>query len=106
MLSDVLFRLKKDLRRACNRNTSSWKGVLSYRCPQMGKVVKVGPSGANAGNAFDTGRVDRFTKVKIYHGDVIYGLEITFVGGKTQPPWKQKKKKKRASQEVCLRFDS
>ncbi|CAL9058155.1 unnamed protein product [Musa banksii] len=74
-------------RRACNRNSSSWKGVLPYRCLQMGKVVKEGPWGANAGNAFDTGRVDRFTKVKIYQGDVIYGLKITFVvDGKTQPP--------------------
>ncbi|CAL9120021.1 unnamed protein product, partial [Musa acuminata var. zebrina] len=29
-------------RRACNRNSSSWKGVLPYRCLQMGKVVKEG----------------------------------------------------------------
>uniref|UniRef100_A0A804KUH6 Jacalin-type lectin domain-containing protein n=2 Tax=Musa acuminata subsp. malaccensis TaxID=214687 RepID=A0A804KUH6_MUSAM len=63
------------------------------------KVVKEGPWGANAGNAFDTGRVDRFTKVKIYHGDVIYGLELTFVvGGKPQPPMLIGTKK-RASQE-------
>uniref|UniRef100_A0A804KUH5 Jacalin-type lectin domain-containing protein n=1 Tax=Musa acuminata subsp. malaccensis TaxID=214687 RepID=A0A804KUH5_MUSAM len=66
----------------------------------MGKVVKEGPWGANAGNAFDTGRVDRFTKVKIYHGDVIYGLELTFVvGGKPQPPMLIGTKK-RASQEL------
>ncbi|THU53957.1 hypothetical protein C4D60_Mb10t19910 [Musa balbisiana] len=92
-------------RRACNRNLSSWKGVLPYRCLQMGKVVKVGPWGANEGNAFDTGRVDRFTKVKIYHGDVIYGLEITFVvGGKTQPPMLIGSKK-RASQKITLDED-
>ncbi|CAL9058153.1 unnamed protein product, partial [Musa banksii] len=92
-------------RRACNRNSSSWKGVLPYRCLQMGKVVKEGPWGANAGNAFDTGRVDRFTKVKIYQGDVIYGLEITFVvDGKTQPPMLIGSKK-RASQEITLDED-
>ncbi|CAD5184895.1 unnamed protein product, partial [Musa acuminata subsp. malaccensis] len=71
----------------------------------QGKVVKEGPWGANAGNAFDTGRVDRFTKVKIYHGDVIYGLELTFVvGGKTQPPMLIGTKK-RASQEITLDED-
>ncbi|CAL9058151.1 unnamed protein product [Musa banksii] len=92
-------------RRACNRNSSSWKGVLPYRCLQMGKVVKEGPWGANAGNEFDTGRVDRFTKVKIYHGDVIYGLEINFVvDGKTQPPMLIGSKK-RASQKITLDED-
>ncbi|URE49690.1 hypothetical protein MUK42_33324, partial [Musa troglodytarum] len=62
--------------------------LLGKECFHIGsKVVKEGTWGGNAGNAFDTGRVDRFTKVKIYHGDVIYGLEITFVvGGKTQRP--------------------
>ncbi|CAD5184891.1 salt stress-induced protein-like [Musa acuminata AAA Group] len=71
----------------------------------MGKVVKEGPWGANAGNEFDTGRVDRFTKVKIYHGDVIYGLEITFVvDGKTQPPLLIGSKK-RASQKITLDED-
>ena len=69
---------------------------------KQAKVVKEGPWGANAGNAFDTGRVDRFTKVKIYHGDVIYGLELTFVvGGKPQPPMLIGTKK-RASQEVYI----
>ncbi|CAL9178090.1 unnamed protein product [Musa hybrid cultivar] len=82
MLSDVLFRLKKDLRRACNRYTSSWEGVLPYRCLQMGKVVKQGPWGGDAGKPFDTGVVDRVTNVKIYFDDVVHGLEITFnVGG-------------------------
>ncbi|URE46083.1 hypothetical protein MUK42_14411 [Musa troglodytarum] len=66
-------------RRACNRNTSSWKGVLPYRCLQMGKVVKEGPWGGNAGKQFDTGSVDRFINVKIYHGDAIYGLELTCI---------------------------
>ncbi|CAL9102953.1 unnamed protein product, partial [Musa textilis] len=92
-------------RRACNRNISSCKGVLPYRCLQMSKVVKVGTWGGNAGNKFDTGRVDRFTKVKIYHGDVIYGLELTFVvGGKTQPPMVIGEKK-RASKEITLDED-
>ncbi|KAJ8478454.1 hypothetical protein OPV22_022188 [Ensete ventricosum] len=71
----------------------------------MAKVVKVGTWGGNTGNAFDTGRVDRFTKVKVFHGDVIYGLEITFVvGGKTQPPVVIGDKK-RASKEISLDED-
>ncbi|CAL9102955.1 unnamed protein product [Musa textilis] len=45
----------------------------------MGTVVKEGPWGGNAGKPFDIGSVDRFINVKIYHGDAIYGLELTCV---------------------------
>ncbi|URE49693.1 hypothetical protein MUK42_33324, partial [Musa troglodytarum] len=80
--------------------------LLGKECFHIGsKVVKEGTWGGNAGNAFDTGRVDRFTKVKIYHGDVIYGLEITFVvGGKTQRPMVIGEKK-RTSKEITLNED-
>ncbi|CAL9058162.1 unnamed protein product [Musa banksii] len=45
----------------------------------MGRMVKVGPWGGNGGNAWDMGQADHITKLRIYYGDNIVGLEITYI---------------------------
>ncbi|CAL9102943.1 unnamed protein product [Musa textilis] len=42
-------------------------------------MVKVGPWGGNGGHAWDMGQADRITKLKIYYGDNIVGLETTYI---------------------------
>ncbi|CAL9098761.1 unnamed protein product, partial [Musa textilis] len=44
-----------------------------------GRMVKVGPWGGNGGHAWDMGQADRITKLKIYYGDNIVGLETTYI---------------------------
>ncbi|CAL9178108.1 unnamed protein product [Musa hybrid cultivar] len=45
----------------------------------MGRMVKVGPWGGNGGNVWDMGHPDHITKLKIYYGDNIVGLETTYI---------------------------
>ncbi|CAL9178080.1 unnamed protein product [Musa hybrid cultivar] len=70
----------------------------------MANVVKEGPWGANTGKPFDTGSVDHFTNVKIYYGDAIYGLELTFVVSGTIKTMLIGEKKG-ASEEITLGQD-
>lgn len=42
-------------------------------------MVKVGPWGGNGGNVWDMGQADHITKLRIYYGDNIVGLEITYI---------------------------
>ncbi|CAL9198017.1 unnamed protein product [Musa hybrid cultivar] len=44
-----------------------------------GRMVKVGPWGGNGGNVWDMGQADHITKLRIYYGDNIVGLEITYI---------------------------
>ncbi|CAL9178076.1 unnamed protein product [Musa hybrid cultivar] len=45
----------------------------------MGRMVKVGPWGGNGGDAWNMGRPDHITKLKIYYGHNIVGLETTYI---------------------------
>ncbi|CAL9120035.1 unnamed protein product [Musa acuminata var. zebrina] len=45
----------------------------------MGRMVKVGPWGGNGGDAWNMGQADHITKLRIYYGDNIVGLEITYI---------------------------
>ena len=49
-----------------------------FWCTQ-GRMVKVGPWGGNGGNVWDMGQADHITKLRIYYGDNIVGLEITYI---------------------------
>ncbi|CAL9178100.1 unnamed protein product, partial [Musa hybrid cultivar] len=44
-----------------------------------GRMVKVGPWGGNGGDAWNMGQADHITKLRIYYGDNIVGLEITYI---------------------------
>ena len=48
-------------------------------------AIKAGPWGENGGSTWDTSETQGITRIKIYYGDGIYGLDITFViDGKRQ----------------------
>ncbi|URE42106.1 Mannose glucose-specific lectin [Musa troglodytarum] len=59
----------------------------------MGRMVKVGPWGGNGGHAWDMGQADRITKLKIYYGDNIVGLETTYIlnGNSHQQTWNHRR---------------
>ncbi|URE42103.1 Mannose glucose-specific lectin [Musa troglodytarum] len=63
--------------------SSAAKGVRVHSlfsvAANMGRMVKVGPWGGNGGHAWDMGQADRITKLKIYYGDNIVGLETTYI---------------------------
>ncbi|CAL9198003.1 unnamed protein product [Musa hybrid cultivar] len=44
-----------------------------------GRMVKVGPWGGNGGDAWNMGQADHITKLRIYYGNNIVGLEITYI---------------------------
>ncbi|URE45882.1 Mannose glucose-specific lectin, partial [Musa troglodytarum] len=47
------------------------------------KAIKAGPWGGNGGILWDTGIVDSFIKFKVYYGDEIDGLDITYIQNRT-----------------------
>ncbi|URE44601.1 hypothetical protein MUK42_14408, partial [Musa troglodytarum] len=47
------------------------------------KAIKAGPWGGNGGISWDTGIVDSFIKFKVYYGDEIDGLDITYIQNRT-----------------------
>ena len=48
-------------------------------------AIKVGAWGGNGGSAFDMGPAHRIISVKIFSGDVVDGVDVTFTSyGKTE----------------------
>lgn len=66
---------------------------------QPSSHIKIGPWGGRGNNSFDIGQFAlAITKVKLYTGEVVNGLEITYANGQTYLAGRRI----RGSDEVCL----